>query len=160
MTRAYIARNGSYGADALLRSAFRAVGDAASGADWLIDIGGSAPNAIDTLGAIARAAWLPDLQRDRVYARIVAISEEAVARTQGAAQVAAQAQLDSWRLSRIRSLFDTAQTTRAGELLRALPDAARAAHDDEVTALEARIAAAAGALDALLIATPARRAGR
>jgi Flp pilus assembly protein TadD len=150
MTRAYIARNGTYRADALLRSAFRAAGDAAAGAEWLIDIGGSAPNPIDTLATIARAAWLPDLQRDRVYARIVAVSEEAVAREHGAAQAAAQGQLDSWRLSRIRSLVDTAQTARADELLRALPEAARAAHEDDVTALETRMAAAARTLDALL----------
>jgi tetratricopeptide (TPR) repeat protein len=150
MVRAYIARNGNYRADALLRSAFRAAGDPAAGGDWLIDVGRSAPNQIDTLAAIARAAWLPDPQRDRVYERIVAVSEEAVAREHGAAQAAAQAQLDGWRLSRIRSLVDTKQTARAGELLSALPEAVRDAHDSDVTALETRIASAALALDALL----------
>ena len=38
MLRAYIARNGNYRADALLRAAFRAANDAASGADWVIDL--------------------------------------------------------------------------------------------------------------------------
>ena len=116
----------------------------------MIDLGRAAPNQIDTLAAIAAAAWLPDLQRDRVYERIVAVSEETVAREHGAAQAASQAQLDRWRLLRIRSLVDTKQTVRAGDLLRALPEATRLAHEADVTPLETRIAAAAGALDALL----------
>ena len=95
MVRAYIARNGNYRADALLRAAFRAPNDAAAGADWLIDLSRAAPNQIVMLAAIAKAAWLPDLQRDRVYERIVAVSEETVAREHGAAQAAAQAQLDA-----------------------------------------------------------------
>jgi tetratricopeptide (TPR) repeat protein len=150
MVRAYIARNGTYRADALLRAAFRAPNDAASGTDWLIDLARVAPSQADTLAVIASAAWLPDLQRDRVHERIVAVSEETVAREHGAAQAAAQAQLDSRRLLRIQSLVDTKQTMRADELLRALPAAARLEYDADVTALETRIAAANGGLDALL----------
>ena len=150
MLRAYIARNGNYRADALLRAAFRAANDAASGADWVIDLSRAAPNQVVMLAAIAKAVWLPNLQRDRVYERIVAVSEETVAREHGAAQVPAQAQLDSWRLLRIRSLVETKQAMRADQLLRELPEATRLAHDADVTALETRIAAAATALEALL----------
>ena len=71
MVRVYIARNGNYRADALLRTAFRAPNDAALGTDWLIDLGRAAPNQVDLLAAIAKATWLPDLQRDRIYERIV-----------------------------------------------------------------------------------------
>jgi tetratricopeptide (TPR) repeat protein len=116
----------------------------------LIDLSRAAPNQVDTLAGIARAAWLPSLQRDRFYERIVAVSEEAVARQHGAAQASAQAQLDNWRVQRIRSLIDTRQTARAGELLRALPEATRLSRDAEVTVLDTRIAAATLALDALL----------
>jgi Flp pilus assembly protein TadD len=150
MVRAYIARNGDYRADALMRAAFRAPNAAAAGTDWLIDLGHASPNQVDTLASIAKAIWLPDAQRDRVYERIVAVSEETVARERGAALSEAQARLDSWRLLRIRSLVDTKQTIRADELLRALPEATRLAHDDDVTTIETRIAAAARALDALL----------
>jgi Flp pilus assembly protein TadD len=150
MVRAYIARNGTYRADPLLRAAFLAANDAASGAGWLIDLARAAPNQVDTLAAIARAAWLPDVHRDRVYERIIAVSEEAVAREHGAARAAQQVQLESWRISRIRSLVDAKQILRAGDLLRALPDGARLAHDADVTALETRIAAAARTLEALL----------
>jgi hypothetical protein len=150
MVRAYIARNGSYRADSLLRSAFRAPNDAAAGTDWLIDLGRAAPNQTDTLAAVAKAAWLPDLQRDRVYERLVAVAEETVAREHGAAQAAAQAQLDGWRLSRIRSLVDTRHAASADALLRALPDATQRAYDADVVALETRVAAATNALDATL----------
>jgi tetratricopeptide (TPR) repeat protein len=150
MVRASIASNGTYRADALLRAAFVAANDAASGTDWLIDLARAAPNPVDTLAAIARSTWLPAVHRDRVYERLVAVSEEAVAREHGAAQSAAQAQLDSWRLARIQSLVDTKQTVRAEGLLRALPDGTRQAHDGDVTALEARIAAAMHTLDPLL----------
>ena len=150
MLRAYLTRNGNYRADALLRAAFRAVNDPAAGVDWLIDLSRAAPNQVDTLAGIARAVWLPGLQRDRFYERIVAVSEEAVARQHGAAQASAQAQLDNWRVQRIRSLIDTRQTTRAEELLRALPEAKRLSHEADVTVLETRIAAAMLGLDALL----------
>ena len=89
-------------------------------------------------------------QRDHFYERIIAVSEEAAARQHGAAQASAQAQLDNWRVQRIRSLVDTRQTARAEELLRALLESARLAHDAEVTAIETRIAAATLALDVLL----------
>src|SRR6185295_7554742 len=39
MVRAYIARNGNYRADPLLRAAFRATNDPVAGTDWLIDLG-------------------------------------------------------------------------------------------------------------------------
>ena len=150
MVRAYITRNGNYRADALLRAAFLASNDAASGTEWLIDLARVAPNQVDTLAAIVRAAWLPGAYRDRFYERIVTVGEEAVAREHGAAQLAEQGQLHRWRVARIRSLVETKQTARAEELLRALPQEVRLAHDTEVTALEARIAAAARSLDALL----------
>jgi tetratricopeptide (TPR) repeat protein len=150
MVRAYIARNGTYRADRLFRAVFRAAGDAAAGTDWLIDLGRAAPNQVAMLAAVAGASWLPDSQRDRVYERIVAVSEESVARAHGAAQSAAQAGLDRWRVQRIRSLVDTRQAARADALLRALPEQSRAKAVDEVTTLEARIAAALRTLDPLL----------
>ncbi len=150
MVRGYVARNGTYRADALLRAAFRAAGDAVAGTDWLLDLGRAAPNPIDTLATIASASWLPDLQRDRVYERIVTASEDSFARQHGDAQLEAQAQLERWRVQRIRSLVDTKQATRANDLLRALPEETRRHFAVDVTALETRIAAADRTLDALL----------
>jgi thioredoxin-like negative regulator of GroEL len=129
---------------------FRATGDAASGTDWLIDLGRAAPNQVAMLAAVANASWLPDLQRDRVYERIVAVSEESVAQAHGAAQPAAQAQLDRWRLQRIRSLIDTKQVSRADGLLRGLPEEMRRRYGADVTGFETRIAAADRALETLL----------
>jgi tetratricopeptide (TPR) repeat protein/predicted Zn-dependent protease len=150
MARAYIGRNGAYGADTLFAAAFRAAGDAASGTDWLVDLAGAAPNPIDALGAIAKASWLPDLQRDRVYERIITLSDAAVARQFGAAQSAAQAQLERWRVERLRSLVDTKQAARAEAWLRAWPEDAASRQAAGTVTLEARIAAALGTLDPLL----------
>jgi tetratricopeptide (TPR) repeat protein len=148
--RAYVTRNGTYRADPLFRAVFRAPGDAASGTDWLIDLGRVAPNQVAMLAAVANASWLPDLQRDRVYDRIVAVSEESVAQAHGAAQSAAQAQLDRWRIQRIRSLIDTKQVVRADGLLRGLPEEMRLRYGGDVTGFETRIAAADRALETLL----------
>jgi thioredoxin-like negative regulator of GroEL len=162
MLRAYVARNGTYrpdglngpsggnGFNLLLRAAFRAAGDAAAGTDWLIEIGRSAPDPIRALGAIANASWLPDLQRDRVFERIVALAEESAAQEHGAAQAEAQGEAERWHMQRIRSLIDTKQAARADELLRAVPLEERRRHDAEMTTLEARIAAANRTLDGLL----------
>jgi tetratricopeptide (TPR) repeat protein len=150
MVRAYLTRNGAFRADGMLRAVFRAAGDAAAGTDWLIDLGRAAPSQAALLTAVARAPWLPDLQRDRVYERIVAVGEEAVAREHGAAQAAAQAALDRWRVQRIQSLVDTRQFARADELLRALPEPLRASAVADVTAIEVRAAAGLKTLNALL----------
>ena len=150
MVRGYVARNGTYRADALLRAAFRAAGDSVAGTDWLLDLGRAAPNPIDMLATIASASWLPDLQRDRVYERIVTASEESFARQHGDAQLEARAQLERWRVQRIRSLVDTKQAPRANDLLRVLPEETRRRFDADVTALETRIAAADRTLDALV----------
>jgi tetratricopeptide (TPR) repeat protein len=150
MVRAYITRNGAFRADGMLRAAFRAAGDAAAATDWLIDLGRAAPNQAAMLTAVARAPWLPDLQRDRVYERIVVLGEEAVAREHGAAQAAAQAALDRWRVQRIQSLADTRQMARADRLLRALPEQTRASAVADLTAIEVRVAAGLKTLNALL----------
>src|SRR5439155_4035139 len=107
-------------------------------------------NQVEMLAAIAGALWLPDLQRDRVFERIVAVGEELAAREHGAAQPDAQARLDRWRIQRIRSLVDTKQAMRANALLRALPEEMRRRYDPDVTGLEVRIAAADGTLEAVL----------
>jgi len=150
MLRAYVARNGAYRGDALMRSVVRAAESADAGVDWLIDLSRAAPAPEQMLAAIAKASWLPDVQRDRVYERLLAVAGEAVAREHGEAQQAAQARLDGWRMLRLQSLVDAKQMARADALLRALPEADRLAHDEEVTALEARIAAAGRTLEALL----------
>jgi tetratricopeptide (TPR) repeat protein len=150
MARGYVSRNGTYGADPLFRAVFRASADAPSGTDWLIDLGRAAPNPIDALASIARASWLPDPQRDRVYERIIALSEDAVAKQFGAAQVTAQGQLDGWRVQRVRSLVNTKQAARADELLRAWPEGSPGRDATELVTLETRIAAALHTLDPLL----------
>ncbi len=150
MVRAYVARNGVYRTDALFHAVFRSAADPGSGTDWLIDLDRAAPNQTAMLAAVAGASWLPDAQRDRVYERIVAVSEEAVARSHGAAQSAAQGELNRWRIQRIRSLVDTKQAARAGELLSTLPEDVKASRAGEVAALDARVAAALKTLDAWL----------
>ncbi len=151
MVRAYIARNGTYRADALLRAAFLATNDPASGTDWLIDVARAAPNQVDTLGTIARATWLPDAVRDRVYERTVIVLEAAVKREHGVARTAKEAEADTWRVARIRSLVETKQSVRAAELLRALPEDVRREHyQTDVLELDVRIAAAQGTLEAAL----------
>jgi Flp pilus assembly protein TadD len=150
MLRAYIARNGTYRAGGLFRAAFRAAGSPVSGTDWLVDLARDAPNQIEMLGAVASAPWLPDTQRDRIYERIVSAAEESVTQQYGAAQAAAQASLDRWRVGRIRSLVDTRQVMHGGELLRALPESARSTYRGDVIVLETRVAAAKGTLETAL----------
>ena len=48
MVRVYLARNGNYRADALLRAVFRAPNDPVAGTDWLIDLSRAAANQVDT----------------------------------------------------------------------------------------------------------------
>lgn len=150
MVRAYVARNGTYRAEGLLRAAFLAANDPTAGIEWLLDLARAAPSEAETLATIARAAWLPDGLRDRVYERIVAITAEAVAREYGVAREAKEGELGTLRLERIRSLIDTKQAARAVEVFHALPDEVRRAADGTVVELETRIAAATGALDAVL----------
>ena len=150
MVRAYVARNGAYRSEALLRAAFRSAGDTRAGTSWLIDLMRAAPNQLEALAAVAAAAWLPNAERDRVFERIVAVADEAVAGSFGAAQSAARDERDRFTVQRIRSLIETKQTMRAGALLSALPAAVRDAHAGDVAELEARTAAGERTLEMLL----------
>ena len=52
------------------RAAFRAVADSDAGTAWLTDLMRAAPNQLQALHAVARARWMPDTLRDRVFARM------------------------------------------------------------------------------------------
>ena len=149
MVRAYLSASGSYRADAVLSSTFRAAGEPAAGAEWLIDLARAAPNQTDLLSMIAEASRLPAAQRDRFYARLVTISEEAVAREHGDAQDRAQNALDACgfagfaRSSRRKS---RRVPTRCCGRCRTRCES----YASELTAIETRVAAANGMLDELL----------
>jgi tetratricopeptide (TPR) repeat protein len=141
MVRAYLSRNGTYRADALLASADRAAGDAAAGTAWLLELCRGIPGEAEVLGAVASAPWVSDSHRDTIYARLIEAADAAAKELFGPAQQSSQAEADRWRLARIRTLITVGAGQAADEQLRALPSRVREAQPGDALALEVQAAA-------------------
>jgi hypothetical protein len=109
----------------LLRAAYEAAADPAAGVAWLIDLIGAANEPLELYLSIADAKWLPKTEAEPIFQR-----------------------LRQWRIRWIGYLVDTKQADRAQTELEALPEYMRS--DNQVIALEIRIAAQRGTLAALV----------
>ncbi len=148
--RTYVHRNGSYQVDDLLHGAFVAPGDAAAGTEWIIDLARSAPNPLSFLTETVDARWLPKPQQEPILRRILQLAENGVAQAQGEARSAALETLRTWQMCWVGYLLDAHRTEEAQTAFNALPEEVRKQRSPEVVALEIRLAAQSGTLDATL----------
>ncbi len=148
--RKYVRRNGSYRANPLLQGAMAALGDAAAGVAWILDLARVAPNQEAFLSWIADAPWIPKPQQEAILRRGIEVSEERVAQSSGAERTAAEEILHRWQMRWLSYLVDTRQTERAQAVASAFTEEARKALEHELLPLEIRIAAQAKTLAATL----------
>jgi len=148
--RTYVHRNGTYRVAELLPGAMAATSDPATGAAWIIDLAGSAPNPLSFLTETVDATWIPTPQREPLLRRILQLAEIEAAQAHGEAQGVAQETLRTWQMRWTSYLLDAHRTEEAQAALHALPEDVRKQHAQEVTTLEIRIAAQSGTLAATL----------
>jgi len=146
--RAYLHRNGAYGA--LLKGAMAAAGDPGTGLDWILDLVRAADDQASALGMLAKEDWLPDADRGRVLRRMVDVTREQA--------MAAYGEDKGYKIERSRGaqidlanwLLDNKQAPAAQAVLAGILQESESRRNDAVMQLEIRIAAATKTLDGLL----------
>jgi tetratricopeptide (TPR) repeat protein len=150
LLRTYIRRNGNYQVDVLLEAAVAASADVAAGVSWIADLSRSAANPTQFVSALIDRPWIPDAQRDVLYARIVEASDLRVSQTFGDQRENAQQEAWSRRIEWAKFLVDQRQNDRARTVLAVLSEEARKSRGSEIVGLDVLLAARGGNLTALL----------
>jgi len=154
LLRTYIRRNGSFQIEPILEAALQASDDATAGVTWIAALSRAAADPVQFLTAILNRPWIPDAQRNILYQQIIDSAQAQVAQTFGDQQSNAQNQLWTWQMSWVEFLLAHRENNRAREVLAILPTEARASRTNDFIALEIRVAARIGALDAQLAKIP------
>jgi tetratricopeptide (TPR) repeat protein len=150
LLRTYVRRNGSYQVDALLEGAIAAAGNPQTGVAWVVDLAGSAGDPSNVLGYLLGATWIPDEQRGVVHQRLVELGRTSLAQSFGDARTEAQSRLENRQLAWVQYLLDRKDLAQARAVFSQIGAEARGRHAYEYISLEARIAARAGTLGALV----------
>jgi hypothetical protein len=144
--RNYLARNGNYRSEELLKAAFLASASPGEGVEWILSLSTAAADPAGVLAEIDTAAWLPAADREPVLIREMELARVAAAHKD-------KDDFAMWRLMRLERLLvsfyvDQKQDAKAEAILEQLPDEQR--KDDVMRMAQIELAARGHRLDALL----------
>ena len=145
--RTYLRHNGNYRSNALLYSAYAAVGDPAAATVWLLDLASAGNDPTAILADVADASWVPVAQRAQIYQRILESKEDAVGRLNGLERQYAEQDLGSWQVRWVRYLVRTKKYVPAAAAIAAMPKDTRDAQAAQLVPLDLQVAARLGTLD-------------
>lgn len=148
--RNYLRHNGNYRSNALLHSAFAAIGDPAVATAELLDLSSAAQDPTLVLADIADASWIPLPQRAPIYQRILQSKETAVTRLNGFELQSAEEELRSWQVRWVQYLVRTKQYGPAATAIAAMPKETQIAQATTLVPLDLQIAAQLSTLDSKL----------
>ena len=148
--RAYLRHNGSWRSNAVLESAYLAVGDPATATPWLVSLSTSATAPAQVLTDIAEASWIPLAQRAPIYQQVLDLKTAVLAGLAGTERDSAQQELADWQVRWIGYLVKTKQYAQAADAIATLPTETRTAQSAALVPLDLRVAAQLGTLDAKL----------
>ena len=146
VVRGYIARNGNYRSNELLRSAFLASANRSDGVDWIVSLASAASDPASVLADMDFAAWLPTEVREPILLRELELARIAAAHADEN-DYAAQRVL---QMQKALVLYYVAQKqdTKAQTVLDGLTEEER--KDGELVMAKLELAARAHRLDAPL----------
>jgi predicted Zn-dependent protease len=147
LLRGYLQHNGNYRSNALLHSAYVAIGDPVAATAWLLDLAAAAHDPSAVLGDVVEASWIPLTQRAPIYQRILEAKQEAVLKAEGIEKENAQQVLRSWQVRWINYLVTTKQYSPAGDAIASLSNDTRILEAAAIVPLELQVAAQVGSLD-------------
>ena len=147
LLRGYLQRNGNYRSNALLHSAYVAIGDPVAATLWLLDMAAAAHDPSAVLGDVVEASWIPPAQRTPIYQHILEAKQEAVLKAEGIEKESAQQVLRSWQVRWIKYLVATRQYPLAGDAIASLSNETRTLEAAAIVPLELQVAAQVGRLD-------------
>ena len=141
LLRVYLRRNGAFQVEPL----FEALGDVA----WIADLSTSAAEPARLLASIIDRPWIPEAQKDVLYARMVESARAQLARSYGEQRMNAQGEIWLFEIQRAVYLLKHRENRLAAETVASLQEA-RKERVREIIPLELRVAARAGTLAAQL----------
>jgi predicted Zn-dependent protease len=147
LLRHYLQRNGNYRSNALLRSAYVAIGDPAAATGWLLDMAAAAHDPSAVLADVVETPWIPLAQRAPIYQHILEAKQEAVLKAEGIEKESAQQNLRSWQVRWIKYLVATKQYPSAADAIASLSNQTRTVEAAAIVPLELQVAAHLGSLD-------------
>jgi hypothetical protein len=145
LLRNYLARNGDYRSEELLRAAFEASATPSEGVAWVIQLSAAAVNPGQVLADIESAAWLPVEAREAILLREVELARMAAAHAETSDY--ARQQLLQLQKSLVLYYIRQKQDAKAEEILDRLTEEERKGADLFVA--EMTLAARAHRLDAM-----------
>jgi tetratricopeptide (TPR) repeat protein len=153
--RNYVARNGNYRSEELLKAAFLASSNSDEGVAWILSLSTAAADPAAVLAEIDTTAWLPEANREPVLLREIELARIAAAHKD-------KDDYTVWGLLRYERLLvsfylEQKQDTKAEAILRQLPDEQH--RDGEMMTAQIELAARGHRLDALLAGYLADAAG-
>ena len=113
LLRAYVKKNGTWRNTALMRDAYRALGDDTAGVTWLLDLASVAPSPPQMVAEFAGNRWIPESRKEPIYQRMLQYKQDAVSHAQGMEREYALQDLRSWQRRWLDYLLDTNQYDRA-----------------------------------------------
>jgi len=152
LLRTYLRRNGTYRSNALLHSAYIAVGNPAEATSWLLDLTSATHDPTAVLADVVEISWIPLEQRGPIYQRIMDAEQNAVLKAEGQEKEYAQQTLRSWQVRWVKYLILTKQYPQASDALASLPKETRDAEAADLVPLELQVAAKLDTLDSRIAA--------
>ncbi len=146
--RDYVRHNGVYEADAILREAYVAIGDAQMATTWMLELATVAPERALFLQTLVTAKWIPASAKEPVYQQYLAQLQVQVQKSDALARQYAEQDLRQWQVAFAQFLFDQRQVERAASVLDSLPQLTTAGQDE--LGVRLRIAIARNQLEAVL----------
>lgn len=153
--RNYLARNGNYRSEELLKAAFLASSNSDEGVAWILSLSAAAADPAGVLAEIDTAAWLPAANREPVLLREIELAHIAAAH-KDKDDYAVQSLMRFERLL-VSYYVEQKQDSKAEAILQQLPNEQR--RDGEMMTAQIELAARGHRLDALLAGYLADAAG-
>jgi predicted Zn-dependent protease len=150
LLRDYIRRNGAYNEMRLLRAAYLSLGDPPAATSWMLDLAAAAPDPGALLAQLADANWIPMMQREPIYRRIVDLQQAQVEKSEGEEKESAKVNLRRWQVQRLQYLVATKQYPRAKQELDSLSQEIPNLFAGDLISVELQIAVAQNTLDPIL----------
>jgi hypothetical protein len=148
--RDYIRRTGAYNAMPLLKPAYGSLGDPATATSWILDLASAADDPMSFLTAFVDANWIPLVQREPIYRRILEIQQAEVDKHELADKEGAQLVQRLWQVRWLQYLLETKQFDRAKTELSSLLEGTQNLSSGSFIPIELRIAAAQNTLAPIL----------
>ncbi len=150
IVRAYLKRNGTWRANAVLHAVFIAKKDPASATTWLLSVSSESADPTAVLGDVANVSWIPMPQRALIYQKILELKQAALAQHEGLDRQGADQDLGSWQQRWISYLINEKQYSAAETAVASVSPQTRHDQGSIFIPLELQVAARLGRLDEIL----------